>query len=200
MRHKHIHQPDMTLSVIEVYTRDLTMMALSNTPLQAYEREVSSILEIVGRNARRKCHPMLIGELDETRSAITSEVIRRIAKGAVPDGVRARQVVALDIDALIAGTTGREELEYRFREILWHIGVTAGRTILFVEDFDRITDPDGKENTIDMANILKPTLHLNSIRFFGTATLANYRRCIEKDASLQRHFQEVGIHAIPLPS
>jgi ATP-dependent Clp protease ATP-binding subunit ClpA len=189
MRHKHIHQPDMTPSVIEVYTRDLTMMALSNTPLQAYEREVSSILEILGRNARRKCHPMLIGELDETRSAITSEVIRRIAKGAVPDGVRARQVVALDIDALIAGTTGREELEYRFREMLWH-----------VEDFDRITDPDGKENAIDMANILKPTLHPNSIRFFGTATLANYRRCIEKDASLQRHFQEVGIHAIPLPS
>ena len=200
MRQENIHRASTDTTASEAYTSDLTAMALYATPLRAHEYEVSRIMEILGRPTRHKRHPMLIGESDETRPAITTEVIRRIAIGDVPHGVRARQVVALDVDALIAGTRGREELEYRFREILWHIGVTAGRTILFVEDFDRITDPDGKENTIDMANILKPTLNLNNIRFFGTATLANFQRCIEHDASLQRHFQEVRIHAIPLPS
>jgi ATP-dependent Clp protease ATP-binding subunit ClpA len=141
---------------------------------------------------------MLIGEPDEIRSAIVIEVIRQVAIGDVPDGIRAQQVVDLDVDALIIGTTGREELEFRFREVLWHIGVTAGRTLLFVDDFDWIADAGGRANTTDMANILKPTLNRTSIQFFGTATLANYRRCIEKEASLQRHFQEISVRASPL--
>jgi ATP-dependent Clp protease ATP-binding subunit ClpA len=202
MRPEYIYQPDKTPSALEAYTRNVTPSAVIGVPLRTNEPEVSRILEILSREDRRKCHPMLIGEPDETRSAIVTEVIRRIAVGDVPDRVRARQVVALDIDALFAGTTGREELEYRFREIRWHIGVTAGRTLLFVEDFDRIADPSGKEDTkedtIDMANILKPTLNRNIIRFFGTAILANYRRYIEKEASLQRHFQEVSIRTMPL--
>jgi ATP-dependent Clp protease ATP-binding subunit ClpC len=132
-------------------------MALNGPPLRAHEHEVSRILEILGREVSRKRHPMLIGEPDATRSAIVMEAARRITKEEVSASVRARNVVALDIDALIVGTTEREELENRFREVLWHIGVTAGRTLLFVEDFDRITDPDGKENTIDVANILKPS-------------------------------------------
>ena len=121
MRHESIHQPCLTPFAVEAYTRDLTTMPLQAAPLRAYEYEISRILEILGRPTRRKRHPMFIGMSDETRSAIVAEVSRRIATGNVLDDVRARQVVELDVDALIAGTTGREKLEYRFREVLWHI-------------------------------------------------------------------------------
>src|SRR5262245_25786866 len=117
----HEDHQDAGGSAIQAYTRDLTVIALSATPLYADEYEVLRILEILGRPARHKCHLMLIGEPDEIRSAIVTEVIRQVAIGDVPNAIRAQQVVELDVDALIIGTTGREELEFRFREVLWHI-------------------------------------------------------------------------------
>ncbi len=201
----------MIPGALEKYSHDLTALARQGqfTPLQRREKEVERVFQVLAR--RLKNNPMLIGEDSAERFAVAAEVIRRISTGDAPEVVRVRRVVtpdleaivpekvkvqravALDLEALVRDTQERGDFEKLLKSIFVEIKQSEGQILLFIDNFPRLAGAGRAENAIDMANILAPALSRGEVCILGTSTLDNYRKYVERDAALQRHFQEIVI-------
>lgn len=178
--------------VTDRYARDLTRMARQGglDPLVGREREVERVIQILSR--RTKNNPALIGEPGVGKTAVAEGLALRIAAGAVPDTLRDKRLLALDLTAMVAGTKYRGEFEDRVNLVLGEVR-RAGNVILFLDELHNIVGAGSAEGAIDAANILKPSLSRGELQVVGATTLEEYRRYIEKDAALERRFQPITV-------
>lgn len=176
---------------LEKYTHDLTALARQGrfAPLQRREKVVERVFQILAR--RLKNNPMLLGELGGDRFPIVAEVTRRISVGDVPDEIIFRQVIALDLEALIVGTTYRGDFEKLLKSVFAQIKQSERKILLFVDDFHKLAGAGAAEKCVDAANVLIPVLARKEIPIIGTSTLDAYSRYVERNQSLQRWLQEV---------
>lgn len=170
---------------------DLTEMAESGRldPVIGRSREIDRVIQILSR--RTKNNPALIGEPGVGKTAIVEGLAQRIVAGDVPDSLRGKRVVSLDMGALVAGTKYRGQFEERLKKVVDEIKET--RCILFIDEFHTIIGAGGAEGTLDAANILKPALSRGELQTIGATTLDEYRKYIERDAALERRFQPVTV-------
>ena len=151
--------------------------------------EIRRVIQVLCR--RTKNNPVLIGEPGVGKTAIAEGLAQRIVSGDVPDGLKDRRVVALDIGALIAGAKYRGEFEDRLKAVLKEIQDAGGKVVLFIDELHTIVGAGASEGAVDAANLLKPMLARGELRAVGATTLDEYRKYIEKDAALERRFQPV---------
>ena len=180
------------------YSRDLTRLAAQGglDPLVGREGEVGRVVQILAR--RTKNNPALIGQPGVGKTAVAEGLALRLASGAVPEPLRGKRLLALDLTAMVAGTKYRGEFEDRVNLILAEVR-RAGNVILFLDELHNIVGAGSAEGAIDAANILKPALSRGEIQVVGATTLEEYRKYIEKDAALERRFQPVRV-AEPTPA
>ena len=179
------------------FSRDLTRLAaLGNLdPLVGREREVGRVIQILAR--RTKNNPALIGEPGVGKTAVAEGLALRMASGSVPEPLRGKRLLSLDLVSMVAGTKYRGEFEERVNQVLAEVR-RAGNVILFLDELHNIVGAGSAEGAIDAANILKPALSRGEIQVVGATTLTEYRKYIEKDAALERRFQPVKV-AEPTP-
>ncbi|MBI2899382.1 MAG: AAA family ATPase, partial [Planctomycetes bacterium] len=175
--------------VLEKFTHDLTAMAEKGKldPVIGRDDEIRRIMQILSR--RTKNNPVLIGEPGVGKTAIVEGLARRIVSGDVPEGIKGRRILGLDVGALIAGTKFRGEFEERFKALLKEIAANEGRIVLFIDELHMIAGAGGAEGAADAANMMKPMLARGELRVIGATTLDEYRKHIEKDPALERRFQ-----------
>jgi len=185
--------PEEKFQAIERYARDLTDLARSGKldPVIGRDEEIRRTMQVLCR--RTKNNPVLIGEPGVGKTAIAEGLARRIADGDVPETLKDRSLVALDLGALIAGTKFRGEFEDRLKALLKEIEDADGRVILFIDELHTLIGAGGAEGAVDAANLLKPALARGELHCIGATTLAEYRKHIEKDAALERRFQPVRV-------
>ena len=179
------------------FSRDLTRMAAMGAldPLVGREQEVGRVIQILAR--RTKNNPALIGEPGVGKTAVAEGLALRMASGAVPEPLRGKRLLSLDLVSMVAGTKYRGEFEERVNQVLAEVR-RAGNVILFLDELHNIVGAGSAEGAIDAANILKPALSRGEIQVVGATTLEEYRKYIEKDAALERRFQPVKV-AEPTP-
>ena len=179
------------------FSRDLTRMAALGAldPLVGREQEVGRVIQILAR--RTKNNPALIGEPGVGKTAVAEGLALRMASGAVPEPLRGKRLLSLDLVSMVAGTKYRGEFEERVNQVLAEVR-RAGNVILFLDELHNIVGAGSAEGAIDAANILKPALSRGEIQVVGATTLEEYRKYIEKDAALERRFQPVKV-AEPTP-
>ena len=179
--------------VTDRYSRDLTRLAQQGKldPLVGREQEVERVIQILSR--RTKNNPALIGEPGVGKTAVAEGLALRMAAGAVPDTLRDKRLLSLDLTAMVAGTKYRGEFEDRVNLVLGEVR-KAGNVILFLDELHNIVGAGSAEGAIDAANILKPSLSRGELQVVGATTLEEYRKYIEKDAALERRFQPVRIN------
>lgn len=175
---------------LDQYSRDLTAMAAYGEidPVIGREAEIARVIQILSR--RTKNNPCLIGEPGVGKTAIAEGLAQRIASGLVPDTVRGKRVVTLDLSGMVAGSKYRGEFEERIKKVIREV-TEAGNVLLFIDELHTIIGAGGAEGAIDASNILKPSLARGEIQLIGATTLEEYRKYIEKDAALERRFQPV---------
>jgi ATP-dependent Clp protease ATP-binding subunit ClpB len=180
---------------LEKYTRDLTGMARQEKldPVIGRDDEIRRVMQVLGR--RRKNNPVLIGEPGVGKTAIVEGLARRIAEGDVPETLRNKSVMALDMGALVAGAKFRGEFEERLKAVLEEIADAQGRIILFIDEMHTLVGAGAAEGAVDAANMLKPALARGELHCIGATTLDEYRKHIEKDAALERRVQPVMVKA-----
>ena len=189
-------EPDYTgagdSKLLEQFSRDLTRMAASGLldPVVGREGEIDRVIQILSR--RRKNNPALIGEPGVGKTAVAEGLARRLAAGEVPDELRSKRLLALDLSSMVAGTKYRGEFEERVKQLLGEV-VRLGNIILFIDELHTIVGAGSAEGAIDAANIIKPALGRGKIQVIGATTTSEYRRYIEKDAALERRFQPVTV-------
>ena len=178
--------------LLNQFSRDLTHMAYNNMldPVIGREKEVRRVIQILSR--RTKNNPALIGEPGVGKTAIAEALAQHIAAGTVPDNLRRKRLLSLDLSSMVAGTKYRGEFEERVKNILTEVR-RAGDIILFLDELHTIVGAGSAEGAIDAANILKPALGRGEIQVVGATTLEEYRKHIEKDAALERRFQPVTV-------
>ncbi|MBI3096853.1 MAG: ATP-dependent chaperone ClpB [Planctomycetes bacterium] len=183
--------PEAKYQVLEKYTRDLTDLARRGKldPVIGRDSEIRRLMQVLSR--RTKNNPVLIGDPGVGKTAIAEGLARRIVAGDVPDGLRSRRVLALDLGALVAGTKFRGEFEDRLKALLREITASDGEIILFIDELHTLVGAGAAEGAQDAANMLKPALARGELRCIGATTLDEYRKHIEKDAALERRFQPV---------
>jgi ATP-dependent Clp protease ATP-binding subunit ClpB len=183
--------PEEKFQALEKYGRDLTEAAAQGKldPVIGRDDEIRRVIQVLSR--RTKNNPVLIGEPGVGKTAIAEGLAQRIVSGDVPEGLRDRRVISLDVGALIAGSKYRGEFEDRLKAVLKEIADADGTVILFIDELHTIVGAGAAEGAVDAANLLKPMLARGELRAVGATTLDEYRKHIEKDAALERRFQPV---------
>lgn len=178
--------------VLDQYSRDLTLIAGGGgaDPVVGREREISRVIQILSR--RTKNNPVLVGEPGVGKTAVAEGLARRVARGEVPDTLKNRRIVTLDLASMLAGTKYRGDFEDRVKCIIKEVQ-RAGDVIVFIDELHTIVGAGSAEGAIDAANILKPALGRGEIQVIGATTPEEYRKHIEKDAALERRFQPVDV-------
>ena len=177
---------------LDQYGRDLTEAAARGQidPVIGRDREIRRVMQILSR--RTKNNPALIGEPGVGKTAVAEGLARQLAQGAVPENLRGKRLVSLDLTAMVAGTKYRGDFEDRVKAVLREAG-RAGDVILFVDELHSLIGAGSAEGAIDAANIIKPALGRGELQMIGATTIEEYRKYIEKDAALERRFQPVQI-------
>jgi len=183
--------PEGTYQALEKYGRDLTRLAGQGKldPVIGRDEEIRRVIQILSR--RTKNNPVLIGEPGVGKTAIAEGLAQRIVKGDVPEGLKQKRVIALDMGALVAGAKFRGEFEERLKAVLKEIQTAQGQVLLFIDELHTVVGAGAAEGAMDAANLLKPMLARGELHLIGATTLDEYRKHIEKDAALERRFQPV---------
>lgn len=183
--------PEATFEALERYGRDLTALAAENKldPVIGRDEEIRRAIQVLSR--RTKNNPVLIGEPGVGKTAIVEGLAQRIADGDIPESLRDRRLVTLDMAALLAGAKYRGEFEERLQAVLQEIEDSDGAVITFIDELHTVVGAGAAEGAMDASNMLKPMLARGQLRMVGATTLDEYRKHIEKDAALERRFQPV---------
>ena len=183
--------PETTYQALERYGRDLTKLAAQGKvdPVIGRDEEIRRVVQVLSR--RTKNNPVLIGEPGVGKTAIVEGLAHRIVRKDVPEGLKDRRLVALDMGALIAGAKFRGEFEERLKAVLKEVQDAAGEVILFIDELHTVVGAGAAEGAMDASNLLKPMLARGELHCIGATTLDEYRKHVEKDAALERRFQPV---------
>ena len=183
--------PEGKYEALERYGRDLTELAGQDKldPVIGRDEEIRRVIQVLSR--RTKNNPVLIGEPGVGKTAIVEGLARRIARGDVPEGLKHKRIISLDLGALVAGAKYRGEFEERLKAVLQEIADAGGRIVLFIDELHTVVGAGAAEGAIDASNLLKPMLARGELHTIGATTLDEYRKHIEKDAALERRFQPV---------
>src|SRR5438876_9385673 len=186
--------PEATYEALEKYGRDLTKLAQQNKldPVIGRDAEIRRCIQVLSR--RTKNNPVLIGEPGVGKTAIVEGLARRIVAGDVPDSLKDKRLIGLDLGALIAGAKYRGEFEERLKAVLQEITRAQGQIVLFIDEIHTVVGAGKAEGSMDAGNMLKPMLARGELHCIGATTLDEYRKYVEKDAALERRFQPVMVN------